>query len=551
MSNPQSVGIDFGTTKTLATRWDEHSQRPVPIRLGRGTDEMPTIVHVDTRGNYTFGEDAEDQRVREPAGYFRRIKRELERPVTRRLPTGHLLTSTGLIARFLENVRLRVENEALHGPVGHTVLTVPALYGPAARANLHTAASNAGFSDFVLLEEPSAGGFAFLHDFPTSIQKGNFAIFDWGGGTLDLTILQSPDGKELMVNPDLIGGDPNLGGEDIDDLMEAVVSNNLKSLKLAPLDQQPDEYRIPALRTIRTGKQLLSRKPSQIFWFTLQEAKASPLKLEWLRQDLECLIEAKVESAVRELTKLLAKSESLGVKVNGVLLVGGTSEIPMVERCIKDATKLEVYRYDNCQTAVGLGAMLFAKSSAPSIPAPPQPAPPSEQPLEPSIPGPPVLKGDPTEMLNWHYQRLVGFFGQIGVKEIETFMKGGRAVSDSTCVSVVEASRRAMENRNTRAEFEGYLNEFIETMDSVTTHNIECVENRFYHAAYCLKYLRDAVRECYPDRAVADTSNLPQLVPRTNSDFGSTTPPSKLGDIAETLEKAGAVAYGIYRLFFR
>ena len=79
MSTSQPIGIDFGTTKTLVCRWDSRGQRPVPIRLGRSKDLIPTSIHIDKNGSFLFGDDADDNRISDSAGYIGRIKRDLER----------------------------------------------------------------------------------------------------------------------------------------------------------------------------------------------------------------------------------------------------------------------------------------------------------------------------------------------------------------------------------------------------------------------------------------------------------------------------------------
>ena len=393
MSDRQPIGIDFGTTKTLASRWEHRNQRPVPIRLGRGTDEMPTTVHVDRTGNYTFGEDAEDQRVCEPGGYFPRIKRELERPTTHTLPTGQIATSIDLIASFLGNVRIRIEE--LHGSVGHTVITIPALYLAAARADLKAAAVRAGFEDFVLLEEPIAGGSAFLYDAATSFSGRNFAVFDWGGGTLDLAIIER-NGGALKAYPDLIGGDPELGGEDIDDLIGVAISKELSLRGMRPLERQPDDIQIRAIGALVVCKQLLSRKQSHIFRLNLLDGtgQMGSVEFEWTRKQFEDFIVDEVGKAITQLTRLLAKSRSAGVKVDAVLLIGGTSEIPYVKQRIEEATQLTALRYDYGQSAVGLGAMLQARSKTSGNPAISNPVQIST-PGESSIPIPPGSIGAP------------------------------------------------------------------------------------------------------------------------------------------------------------
>jgi molecular chaperone DnaK len=243
MSTPQPIGIDFGTTKTLVCRWDERRQQPVEIRLGR-LGPMPTSIHVDSSGKPDlFGDD--------PAGYVSRVKRYLGRKAPLVLH-GKPSDPVSLVSEFLRHVRSRIEEEALHGPVGYTVITVPALFGPAAKASLKQAAETAGFSNFELLDEPVAGGLAFLHDSPATVQGQNFLVFDWGGGTLDLAVVRR-DGENLLEVPNLLGGDIALGGEDIDDSIVERVSAMLTSQGRPSLEEQQEKHLTHARRALTAG----------------------------------------------------------------------------------------------------------------------------------------------------------------------------------------------------------------------------------------------------------------------------------------------------------
>ncbi len=360
MSVGQPIGIDFGTTKTLVYRWDERSQRPVPIHLGRGSgDALPTTIHVDGRGNFLFGEDADDNRVTDSSGYIARFKRDLQTNSPKQIH-GRSFTPLELSSKFLAHIRERVEEEAIHGPVSHAVLTVPALYGPAAKAHLKKAAEQAGFTDFELLDEPVAGGRAFLHDHADTVAGQNFLVFDWGGGTLDLAVIRRNRGIFSSIS-ELIGGDPRLGGEDIDDTVEQGVSGILKGQNRKELRSQPDEFLIKALGVIKAGKVLLSRKPDHRFRFTLNDG---PLEFQWKREEFERYIQDTVNEAVSLTKQLIQKAAIHSLCIDAIILIGGSSEIPVVRRNLEEVTGITTVRYDLAQQAVAIGAALHAHSGA-------------------------------------------------------------------------------------------------------------------------------------------------------------------------------------------
>ncbi|HRQ87384.1 MAG TPA: Hsp70 family protein, partial [Bacteroidia bacterium] len=95
-----------------------------------------------------------------------------------------------MASEFLRHIKERVESEHFHGKIDHAVITVPAKYGPAARGDLETAVKSAGFSSFELLDEPIAAGIAFLDEKGESELGNEILVFDWGGGTLDIAMVE-------------------------------------------------------------------------------------------------------------------------------------------------------------------------------------------------------------------------------------------------------------------------------------------------------------------------------------------------------------------------
>ncbi|MCX6840595.1 MAG: Hsp70 family protein [Verrucomicrobia bacterium] len=359
------LGIDFGTTKTLAARWDDRTQMPRTIRLGRSGDAIPTTIYADKCGRLEFGEDADDMRVLDGAGWKGRIKRDLGKGSSVVL-NSHSYRVVDLVASYLYYILRRAEEEVFHGPVDRAVITVPALYGPAERDELKQAAAQARFKTFELLDEPVAAGLAFLHD-KTGTELGDaIMVFDWGGGTLDLALVESQDG-EFKVNHRWIGGDKNLGGEDIDDsVIEGV--DVLCSEEHGRVDEQEDQMRLHIQRNLKEGKELLSRRSEHTFRLRFKQ----PIEFKWSREEFETFMATAMNRALDCLREQLRKMTAEGIKPKQVLLIGGSSSIPVIKRRIEDEMGIKPILWEHSQTAVALGAATHAvRSFRPSQPVSP------------------------------------------------------------------------------------------------------------------------------------------------------------------------------------
>lgn len=343
------LGIDFGTTKTLAARWDARTQTARTIRLGRGSDAIPTTVYADKSGKLEFGDDADDMRALDAAGWKGRIKRDLGKGASIVLH-GKSYKVVHLVSRFLGYVRQRIEKEVFHGKIDHTVITVPALYGPSERSELKDAAALAGLRSVELADEPVAAGRAFLHDKAGTELGDQVLVFDWGGGTLDLALVERRDGS-FYLNHDWIGGEKNLGGEDIDDAMIEGV-DGICAESQGRIEEQEDERQTQIRRNLKEGKELLSRKTNHKFRLPYKR----PQEFSWSRAEFEKFTASITDQAIDCLSKQVQKIRAKGVKPQQVLLVGGSSNMPVVRRRIETELGLKALVWENSQTAVALGA---------------------------------------------------------------------------------------------------------------------------------------------------------------------------------------------------
>ena len=345
-----TIGIDFGTTKTLVAAVDQDGDAKV-IRLGRSGEEIPTTIYVDSERQFLFGDDADDQLSIDPGSYLRRVKRDLGRADRQHIFHGQAFTPVELVGEFLKNVKKRVEEEHFFNPIDHAVITFPAKYGPAAQDDLKQAAAKAGFTIVEFLEEPIAAGIAFLKDKSGTEFGDEILVFDWGGGTLDIALIELNNGK-WNVNSNLLDGDPQLGGEDIDDQLINAVNASLKD----PITRNSlTDYSLLYRRVVEM-KRLLSKKEKHSF---SHKTKDYDFEFHCSRPQFEDYISDDLDKAFQCLAAWQDRANSAGKSISKVLLVGGSCQILAVERRITGAGKRPL-KWTNSLQAVALGAAIHA-----------------------------------------------------------------------------------------------------------------------------------------------------------------------------------------------
>lgn len=350
-----TIGIDFGTTKTLVATFNKKSSKPEPIRLGRSSYEVPTTIHVDIERQFLFGEDADDQLAYDPGGYVRRVKRDLG-SAKENVLNGNSITSVELSSKFLGYIKNRVESEYFHEKIDQAVITVPAKFGPAAREDVEIAANDAGFKSFILLDEPIAAGIAFLEEKQSTKLGEEILVFDWGGGTLDIAFVEMING-EWKLHHDLLEGDPNLGGEDIDDALLDAINLNLNKSGYPVISRNNKKDYPMLIRRLLEMKILLSKKKSH----SITQIFSNGLKFEFpcTRENFEVFISNELDRAFQCFANWEKKAGSVGKCPKNILLIGGTSQIPVVAKRLAGHGK-EVLLWNDSVRAVALGAAVYA-----------------------------------------------------------------------------------------------------------------------------------------------------------------------------------------------
>jgi molecular chaperone HscA len=367
----RAVGIDLGTTNSLVA----YVRDGVPVTIAdcHMSTLTPSVVHYDARGHAVVGKDAVALAQEHPRETIVSVKRFMGRggddPETRRLGPyaflspepggpnvvrfdvrGKALTPVEVSADILRALRELAEDELR--TVGGCVITVPAYFDDAQRQATKDAAKLAGLTVLRLLNEPTAAALAYGLE---KKQNGTFAVYDFGGGTFDVTILLLDDGVFQVKST---GGDSALGGDDMD---RAIAEALFTKLAESSEGRSPRDVRA-MLDLAREVKHALT----DVDTFTTK-APARPEQGPSPRQELT-LSRAELDSLVAPLLEKTGVAcrralKDAGVRpedLDGVILVGGSTRVPVVRSYVAKLFKKEPLSDIDPESVVALGAAVQA-----------------------------------------------------------------------------------------------------------------------------------------------------------------------------------------------
>jgi YVTN family beta-propeller protein len=349
-----NLGVDLGTTFVAAAVAQPNQVEM--FTLGDRSVVAPAVVYRRDDGELVAGESANRRAVSSPGRISREFKRRLGDP-TPVLLGGSSYSVTELLGALLGEVLRRViETEG--GSPDKVVLTHPANWGPFRRGLFEEVSGLAGLTDINLITEPEA---AAAHYAATrQLSDGEIvAVYDLGGGTFDATVLRSrPDGVEILGIPE---GVERLGGVDFDEAIFAHV-NHCGGGALDELDKR-DPQTIIALARLRQdcvlAKEALSRDTETTIPVFLP---GKHFEVTLSRTEFEDMIRAPIESSISALVRALRSAEVSPADLSGVLLVGGSSRIPLVARMVSEELGKPTVVDTHPKYAVALGAATVARA---------------------------------------------------------------------------------------------------------------------------------------------------------------------------------------------
>jgi molecular chaperone DnaK len=370
------VGIDLGTTNSLVATVD--AGIPYVMADAQGRRLTPSVVHFPPGGAPpVVGEQANRVRILKPAETVYSIKRFMGRrgaeisreemlvnytvtgegagPVTVALP-GRFLTPEEISAEILKKLKHDAET-ALGEPVVNAVITVPAYFNDAQRNATKKAGELAGLTVERILNEPTAAALAYGLD--KLREKSKIAVYDLGGGTFDLSILELNEGVFQVLSTN---GNTRLGGDDLDKRLIEFILDNIRAAggpdlsadpsALARVREAAEQAKIRLSTEDQTALALPFIAPNFHFDYTLQRAELEDLTrdiiLRTRQHCLRSLADAKLEA--RELDQ--------------VILVGGQTRMPLVRRVAADI--FGCAEFDEARGDLRLG-QAHHKPSGPSL----------------------------------------------------------------------------------------------------------------------------------------------------------------------------------------
>ncbi|MEV5409605.1 Hsp70 family protein [Thermopolyspora sp. NPDC052614] len=344
-----TTGIDFGTTNSVIAQWNGEDVEVLALDGEHLEDEwfypsfeclFPTVIGESThRLGTLFGWEAK-LRSNKVVEACKRMLRD-DSPIA--LRDGRI-SATAAAAGVFKAMREGAEKNLT--TIDSAVVTVPANAKGSARYRTRAAARAVGLQVKALLNEPTAAALSYMHDIQ---DDGTIMVFDWGGGTIDVTILEHRDG---LFEERASRGITQLGGLEID--------KRLRELLIRKIGRQPelsaDEERQFALAVERTKIRLSAEET------VLTRVPGVSRLIEISRQELESVIGDLVEEALQPARACLNDLGLTPDAISDVLLIGGTSQMPCVRQAVERLMDTETVPAEICHplTAVARGAAIAA-----------------------------------------------------------------------------------------------------------------------------------------------------------------------------------------------
>ena len=349
------IGIDLGTTNSLVA--SVVSGSPTILNPNEESNLLPSIVHY-SKESVLVGNDAKNLLSKDPKNTISSVKRLIGKTISDinkdnfplSLADGegiiNIQTSIGIknpievSAEILKKLK-SVAEENLGGELMGAVVTVPAYFDDAQRQATKDACELAGLNVLRLINEPTAAAVAYGLD---KKSMGHFVVFDLGGGTFDVSILNLSKGLfEVLATH----GDANLGGDDFD---QAIVNflNNKYKLKVKDIEVQA-----LVLILSREIKESLSTKNEVVI-----EEKISDIEIKetFTQKQFKTLVQGLIERTLKATKSALIDAQLNNDQIDGIIMVGGSTRMPCIQESVKNLFKKELLNDLNPDEVVALGA---------------------------------------------------------------------------------------------------------------------------------------------------------------------------------------------------
>jgi molecular chaperone DnaK len=345
------IGIDLGTTNSEVAI--VHEGQPHVLEQD-GDPILPSFVGLSEDGRLLVGRAARNQWVLAPDRTIKSIKRKMGQDVKVKLGEQEYRPQE-ISAMILRTLRDRATQQ-LGRPAQKAVITVPAYFNDAQRQATHEAGELAGLEVVRILNEPTAASLTYD---PSQRELRRMLVYDLGGGTFDVSIVQAQEGVvEVLASH----GDTQLGGDDFDDLLLNRVCNRFQEEHGVDLRSNL-VAKARLLRAVEAAKCQLSYHPFARLdeeFIAEKEGRALHLSLEIGRDDYEDMIRPLLDRTMDCVQRALEDSRLTGPQIDKVVLVGGSTRTPLVSQILEERLAQPAHQEVNPDLCVAMGASIQA-----------------------------------------------------------------------------------------------------------------------------------------------------------------------------------------------
>ena len=368
------IGIDLGTTNSVVAVME--GGEPVVITNPEGTRTTPSTVAFNKSGERLVGQVAKRQAVTNPENTIYSIKRFMGRKygeVNEEMKTvpyevtqdsnndarisimGKESSPPEISSMILQKMKTAAE-EYLGQPVTKAVITVPAYFNDSQRQATKDAGKIAGLEVLRIVNEPTAAALAYGLD---KKKDETIAVYDFGGGTFDVSILEVGEG---VVEVKSTNGDTHLGGDNIDQrIIDWIVDEFIKD---QGIDLSKDKMALQRLKEAaeKAKMELSTTLETEINlpFVTADTSGPKHLNMQLTRAKFESLVEDMLRRSVEPCEQALKDAGVKPEDIDEIVLVGGSTRIPLVQKIVKDLFKKEPHKGVNPDEVVAIGAAVQA-----------------------------------------------------------------------------------------------------------------------------------------------------------------------------------------------
>ena len=344
------IGIDLGTTNSCMAYMEDGKGIIIPNAEGNKT--TPSVVAFTNDGKRLVGENAKRQAVTNPLNTVASIKREMGTAYRKNI-NGKDYSPQEISAMILQ--KLKIDAEAyLHEPVTEAVITVPAYFNDAQRQATKDAGRIAGLNVKRIINEPTAAALAYGLE---NSYGQKIMVFDLGGGTFDVSIIEIANGVIEVLST---SGDNHLGGDDFNEIIAKYIVDEFR--RIEGIDLSHDQVAMQRINEAgEKAKIELSTMITTIVnlpFITNTSSGPKNLEVEISRAKFNELTKGLVDRVVIPMQNALNDARLTPQELNKIILVGGSSRIPAVQDKIKEITGKEASKSLNPDECVAQGASI-------------------------------------------------------------------------------------------------------------------------------------------------------------------------------------------------